>query len=101
MSFASRLRISDHVIRCTVCDEAACGYNAPGPVGVSSMQQTALKYDTEVKDGGRLELDMPLAPGAHVTGFVIESPNGDSDDLVLASQSSLEFWDNPLDDDWK
>jgi hypothetical protein len=63
------------------------------------MQQTALKYDTEVKDGGRLELDVPLASGAHVTVFVIESPNGDSDDSVLASQSSLEFCDNPLDDE--
>ena len=66
------------------------------------MQQTALKYDTDVKDGGRLELDVPLAPGVHVTVFVIESPGGDSHDLVLASQSSLEFWGNPLDDeDWK
>jgi hypothetical protein len=65
------------------------------------MQQTGLKYDTEVKDGGRLDLEVPLAPGTHVTVVVIESPNGDPDDLVLASQSSLEFWDNPLDDeDW-
>jgi len=65
------------------------------------MQQTALKYDIEVKDGGRLELEVPLAPGVHVTVFVIESPDGDPDDLVLASQNSLEFWDNPLDDeDW-
>jgi hypothetical protein len=65
------------------------------------MQQTAPKYDTDVKDGGRLELDVPLAPGVHVTVFVIESPNGSANDLLLASQSSLEFWDNPLDDDWK
>jgi len=65
------------------------------------MQQTALKYDIEVKDGGRLELEVPLAPGVHVTVFVIESPDGDPDDLVLASQNSLEFWDNPLDDNWK
>ena len=65
------------------------------------MHQTALKYDTEVKDGGRLELDVPLAPGVSVTVFVIESPNGASHDLLSASQSSLEFWDNPLDDeDW-
>jgi mRNA interferase MazF len=53
------------------------------------MQQTALKYDTEVKDGGRLELDVPLAPGVAVTVFVIESPNGVSQDLLSASQSSL------------
>jgi hypothetical protein len=65
------------------------------------MQQTALKYDTEVKDGGRLELDVPLAAGVHVTVIVIESTNGVSHDLLAASKSSLEFWDNPLDDeDW-
>jgi len=63
--------------------------------------QTALKYDTEVNDGGRVELDVPLSPGAHVTVFVIESTNGAFQHLFLASQSSLEFWDNPLDDeDW-
>ena len=73
----------------------------PGGLSGSTMQQTALKYDTEVKDGGRLELDVPLAPGVHVTVFVIESPNGASHDLLVASNSSLEFWDNPLDDeDW-
>ncbi len=60
------------------------------------MQQTALRYDTEVKDGGRLELDVPLEPGVHVSVFVIESPNGASHDLLSASQSSLEFWDDPL-----
>ncbi len=66
------------------------------------MQGTALKYDTEVKPGGRVELDVPLAPGVHVTGFVIESTKLAFHDLLLASQSSLEFWDNPLDDeDWK
>ncbi len=66
------------------------------------MQQTALKYDTEVKEGGRVELDVPSAPGVHVTVFVVESTNGAFHDLLLASQSSLEFWDNPLDDeDWK
>ena len=68
---------------------------------VSDMQQIALRYDTEVKDGGRLDIDVPLAPGVHVTVFVIESPNGVGSDLLSASQSSLEFWDNPLDDeDW-
>jgi len=66
------------------------------------MQQTPLKYDTEVKPGGRVELDVPLPPGSQVTVFVIESDNGAFQDLFLASQSSLEFWDNPLDDeDWK
>ncbi|MDX6384660.1 MAG: hypothetical protein QOK48_2233 [Blastocatellia bacterium] len=65
------------------------------------MQQIALKYDTEIREGGRLDIEVPLAPGVHVTVFVIESPNGVGQDLLAASQSSLEFWDNPLDDaDW-
>ena len=65
------------------------------------MQQTALKYDTEVKEGGRVELDVPLAPGVHVTVFVVESTNGAFHDLLSASQSSLAFWDNPFDhQDW-
>jgi hypothetical protein len=65
------------------------------------MQQTPLKYDTEVKPGGRVELDVPLAPGVHVTVFVIESSNGLSADLLTASESSLRFWDNSFDDeDW-
>lgn len=65
------------------------------------MQPTPLKYDTEVKPGGRVELDVPLAPGVHVTVFVIESPNGLSSDLLTASESSLKFWDNTFDDeDW-
>lgn len=64
------------------------------------MAQTALKYDVEVKKPGRLELDVPFPVGAHVTVFVIES--GDTfDDLFMASASSLDFWNNPFDDeDW-
>ncbi len=64
------------------------------------MAQTALKYDVELKEPGRLELDVPFPAGTHVTVFVIES--GDTfDDLLMASASSLDFWNNPIDDeDW-
>jgi hypothetical protein len=69
--------------------------------GSFPIQHVALMYDTDMKDGGQLELDVPLAPGVHATVFVIESTNGASHDLLSASQSGLEFWDNPLDDeDW-
>ena len=65
------------------------------------MQESPLKYDTEVKPGGRVELDVPLPPGSHVTVLVIECDNGAFSDLLLASQSSLDFWDNQFDDeDW-
>lgn len=64
------------------------------------LAQTALKYDVEVKQDGRVELDLPFPPGVRVTIFVVGS--GDSfDDLLAASESSLDFWNNSLDDeDW-
>ncbi len=64
------------------------------------MPQTALKYDVEVNENGRVELDVPFPAGSHLTVFVIETGDA-SNDLVSAAPSSLEFWNNPLDDeDW-
>ncbi len=40
------------------------------------MTQTALKYDVQVQQDGRVELKVPFPAGVHVTVFVIES--GDS-----------------------
>ena len=37
------------------------------------LPQTALKYEAEVKEDGRVELTLPYPPGAHVVIFVIES----------------------------
>jgi len=65
------------------------------------VQKAAFKYDVEVKEEGRVELSVPLPPGAHVTVFVIAESSERFDDLISAAQSSLDFWDNPLDDeDW-
>lgn len=64
------------------------------------LAQTALKYDAEVNENEHVDLSVPFPAGARVTVFVVEA--GDTfTDLLLASQSSLGFWDNPLDDeDW-
>ncbi len=65
------------------------------------MQATAFKYSAEIKDKGRLELNVPLPPGARVTVFIVEETAERFEDLTLAAQSSLDFWDNPVDDeDW-
>jgi hypothetical protein len=65
------------------------------------MALTALKYNLEVKDEGRVELRVPFRPGSHVTVFVVEEPADSLADLLSAAQSSLDFWDNALDDeDW-
>ena len=62
--------------------------------------QTALKYDVEVSENGHVDLSVPFPAGARVTVFVVEDVDSFTD-LLFASQSSLEFWDNPLDDkDW-
>jgi hypothetical protein len=64
------------------------------------LTQTALKYDVEVREDGRIELDVPFPTGAHVTVFIIES-GGAFNDLLAASESSLDFWNNIFDDeDW-
>jgi hypothetical protein len=64
------------------------------------LAQTALKYDVEVKKDGHIELEVPFAAGVRVTVFVVEASDPFSD-LLSASESSQEFWDNPLDDeDW-
>lgn len=65
------------------------------------MPQVALKYETEVMEEGKLELSVPFHRGVRVIVFVIEEDNEDFSDLVKASESSLDFWDNPWDDeDW-
>ena len=65
------------------------------------MADAALKYELEVPEDGRIELHVPLPGGSRITVFVVAESADEPDDLVLASQSSLDFWDNPYDDeDW-
>lgn len=67
----------------------------------ASSPQAALKYEVEVREHGRLEFNVPFEAGVHVTVFVIPESEESFGDLVAASESSLDFWDNPWDDeDW-
>ena len=62
---------------------------------------TDLKYEVEVGDQGRVELIVPFAPGARVIVYVRPEGHECVADLTAAAESSLGFWDNPLDDeDW-
>ncbi|MBC8263021.1 MAG: hypothetical protein H8E47_02730 [Anaerolineales bacterium] len=63
------------------------------------MPRTAFKYELEVQEGGKVELNVPLPKGKKVAVFVAEEPEYDFSDLLLAAQSSLDFWDNPIDDE--
>ncbi len=65
------------------------------------MTQSPLKYDIEVMEKGRVELQVPFPKGARLTVFIVESPADTFDDLLSASNSSLDFWDNAFDnEDW-
>lgn len=64
------------------------------------MTQTALKFDVQVEQDGRLELNVPFPAGSRLVVFVIETDEAFSE-LLTASESSLDFWNNPWDDeDW-
>jgi hypothetical protein len=63
--------------------------------------KSALKFDTEVLKDGRVEVHVPFPPGAHVTVLVAEESVESFDELIAAASTSLDFWNNALDDeDW-
>jgi len=60
-----------------------------------------IKMDVVVGQGGRVELTVPLPAGTPVEVLVLDRGSDDFRDLMEAAQSSLGFWDNPMDDeDW-
>jgi len=62
--------------------------------------QSAYKYSIKVEKDGRVSLSVPFPAGSNVTVFVIEESD-DFKDLLAASETSLDFWDNGFDDeDW-
>jgi len=65
------------------------------------MDQAAYRYQAQVGPAGKLELQVPLAPGTPVEIVVLPPAADDFSDLVEAAQTSLAFWDNAQDDaDW-
>jgi len=59
----------------------------------------ALKHHTKVKQGGIIELkDIPLKTGTNLEVILIENDDINISDLLRASETSLEFWNNTIDD---
>lgn len=57
----------------------------------------AYKYHSIVKENGMIELPkIPLPQGVRVE--VIIMPEEESFEMMQAAESSLKFWDNPIDD---
>lgn len=68
---------------------------------ITNTPKEVLKYKVEVQEQGRVEITVPFPPGVRVLVFVIEEPCDTFNDLVSAARTSIDFWDNPFDDqDW-
>jgi len=63
------------------------------------MQDTAFKYKLNVQEGGKVELSVPLPKGTRVAVLVVQEGDDNFSDLVLATKSSLAFWNNSIDDE--
>lgn len=61
--------------------------------------RAALAYEVIVGAAGKIELSGPFVIGEPLTVIVIRDVPRDVDHLVAAASSTLDFWDNPLDDD--
>ncbi len=65
------------------------------------MVDPGFKYETAVDADGTVTLKLPLPPGTRVEIAVLARELDGLSDLVEASASSTEFWNNPWDDeDW-
>lgn len=59
-----------------------------------------LKYLTQVDQRGRIILrEVPLKQGAEVEVIVLPREETAAGDLLCAAETSLSFWDNPIDDE--
>jgi hypothetical protein len=63
----------------------------------------AVKFEVTVQEDGSISLSVPFLPGKRVVVFVVQEQELEepTDDLVHASESSTDFWNNSYDDeDW-
>ena len=64
------------------------------------MQHSIYKYDVRIQKDGTLELKhLPFKKGMHVEVVLMEREEDDLSDLLRASTTTLDFWDNPIDDE--
>ena len=57
----------------------------------------ALKYHSVVQENGTIKLSaVPLPKGSRVEVIIL--PEEESFEMMQAAESSLKFWDNPVDD---
>ncbi|MFH1096947.1 MAG: DUF2281 domain-containing protein [Candidatus Desantisbacteria bacterium] len=61
--------------------------------------QYAYKYYSEIMDEGRVVIpELPIPKGTPVEVIILLHKRDDISDLLKSSESSLDFWNNPIDD---
>lgn len=61
----------------------------------------AYKYIMDVDENGHIKLpDIPQIKSSKIELIILPIQDDDYLDLLKVSESSLEFWDNPLDEVW-
>lgn len=58
----------------------------------------AMRYVTKVERGKVVLPRLRLKSGTPVEVIVLVGGNEEFEDLAAAAQTSLDFWDNPIDD---
>ncbi len=60
----------------------------------------ALKFFATVSEDGRIELpELEKLKGRRAEIIILPLEEEELEDLLRASESSLDFWDNPVDDE--
>jgi hypothetical protein len=59
----------------------------------------ALKFYVKIGEGGRIELPELGKLKGRRAEIIILPLEEEVKDLLMASESSLDFWDNPIDDE--
>jgi len=60
----------------------------------------ALKFYVKIGEEGRIELpELGELKGRRAEIIILPLEEKNIKDLLLASESSLDFWDNPIDDE--
>ena len=60
----------------------------------------ALKFYVKIGEGGKIELpELMEFRGRRAEIVILPPKEEDIEDLLMASESSLDFWDNPIDDE--
>jgi hypothetical protein len=58
-----------------------------------------IRLHSTVGLNGKIEVTVPLAEGTPIKVYVAPTRENDFGDMLIAASPSMNFWDNPIDDE--